>query len=119
MENIPKISQKAVNEQLAEVNSMIVNKTVNEWVGLQLKELKENNYALYNTIVERCKKVAMGVIYIQDSDIIASSLIMETLILLKVIDEAYRLANSRDKFDDFMSDLLAGNDLKGLDKLNE
>ncbi len=119
MDNIPKLEGDAVNAFVQDIGSKVKDKSINKWLDAELEILAKENPVLYRYIVERGRKFAMGSSFVQDASSIAISMVLESIILLNMVGDAYNKRDSLDKFASLMDKLLKGDEIKGLDKFGK
>jgi len=116
MEEIPKITDIQLAKHNEEVNQMVKDGVLVDWLNDQLKSLAQDNPLLYKHIMEHTQKFSMGAVMVQDPHAIAISLALEQLILLMLVGNCYKENKDLKSFSDLMSNWFSGG-IEGLDDI--
>lgn len=115
MDNIPKITEEQVREQFKLINDLVMGGTLTRWLDTELEALHNANPVLYNFILERSQKFAMGAIMAHEPHNIAISFALEYVIMLNILGIGYGKTVGLEKFSDMMSKWFKNGGIKGLD----
>src|SRR3972149_5310802 len=118
MDNIPKVTEEQVKEQFKLINDLVVGGTLTRWLDAELENLHKDNPILYNFVLERSQKFAMGAMMAHEPHSIAISFALEYVIMLKILGVSFGSILGMEKFNDMMSKWLKGDNINGLDDFN-
>lgn len=116
MENIPKITQQQIIDQVEMLGATVKAGSLNRWLDEQLNTLKSENPELYEFIIRRSKTLAQGVLMVHDPYSITVSMALEYVILLNLISAGFGREAGLKQFSKLMESWLGKDGLKGLDK---
>jgi hypothetical protein len=115
MKDLPKVNLRAIIEQNEQMKKMVQDGSITGWLDSQLRELSQNNGDLYKFVIDHAQKFAMSVGMSQDTNQIALSQALESVMLLKLICGGLEIRQNLVDFEQRMQKLLKGENLEGLD----
>jgi hypothetical protein len=113
---------KITHEQLRVMSEFLKTKnedgTLSSWLDNELSALSSSDSDLYHYIVNRGKQFGRGAAG-APPEAISISLVLEFMVLLTILKEALSNKASLDTFTNYMTKLLKGENLNGLNGLDK
>lgn len=120
LENLPKISDKHINNQNNDMRQLIAGGDITNWLDKQLMLVADKNPHLYKYMMEHSHKFAMGAVMVGDPQSIAMSHVLEQVMLLTLLVNSMKDMEDLQNFSTMIKSWLGdNNDFKGLNDFGE
>jgi len=119
LEHLPKIDEEQITKQLNILTEQVTKGAIKNWLNDELQNLHDKNPILFQYIVERANKFAVGAVMVGDPNSVSVSMALEYMLLLNIINAGIDSTVVLSKFTDMMGNLLKGGDLEGLEGLGD
>ena len=111
MEELPKISENQVLSLDDSIKQLLTGRDITKWLDAELTELANINPVLYKRVMDHSQRLAAGAMMSPDVQSVALSLCLDSILLLKLINEGLKGKKKLKEFEDGWGNMLKGIDL--------